>query len=193
MSINGVSQNLYTPQALNDKKTGRANEEPKKDADKIEKKGQASQAIEMNKLIIEMSFSIKISTKGQIGSQAGAKKMGEATGEGLKSFDLSQLSYNGKPITSLSKDEANALVSEDGDLGVNKTAQRIFDFTSAGAGDNIDKLQLARDAINKGFKEAEAMFGGKLPDISYETIKKVFKLMDEKIRGLGGSVIDVKA
>jgi hypothetical protein len=184
-NINGVNKSLYIPQGLNDKKTGRANEEPKKDADKTAKESPVTQ---VNKLIIEMHFSIKIETKVHIGSQAGVKKLDESAG-----FDLSQLSYNGKPITDLSQDEAKALISEDGALGVKNTAQTIFDFAVKMAGDDIEKLQIARDAVIKGFKEAENLFGGKLPDISYKTINKVLELLDEKIRGLGGSVVDVKA
>jgi len=184
-NINEVNKSLYIPQDLNDKKTGRANEEPKKDADKTTKESSVTQ---VNKLIIEMHFSIEIETKVHIESQAGVQKLDESSG-----FDLSQLSYNGKPITDLSQDEAKALISEDGALGVKNTAQTIFDFAVKLAGDDIEKLQIARDAVIKGFKEAENLFGGKLPDISYKTINKVLELLDEKISGLGGSVVDVTA
>jgi len=56
-----------------------------------------------------------------------------------------------------------------------------------------EKLQAARDAVLKGFKDAEAVFGGKLPDISYKTLDKLIEMIDAKISALGGSVVDLKA
>jgi hypothetical protein len=51
---------------------------------------------------------------------------------------------------------------------VEQTAQRIFDFMVARAGDDLEQLQVGRDAILKGFKDAEQLFGGTLPEISYQ-------------------------
>jgi hypothetical protein len=96
-------------------------------------------------------------------------------------------------FTELSQDEAKALISEDGYFGVKNTAQRIYDFVAGNAGEDPEKLQVARDAVLKGFKDAEAVFGGKLPDISYKTLDKLLEMIDAKISALGGSVVDLKA
>ncbi|RJR17235.1 MAG: hydrogenase-4 component G [Nitrospiraceae bacterium] len=183
--INGINIKPFTHQGLKDEKTGQVHDSPNKDT---AKKTGESTASQVNRLIIEMHLKIKIDSKEHIGNQAGIKKHSEAAG-----IDLSKLMYNGKPITDLSQDEAKALISEDGFFGVKNTAQRIFDFALKMAGDDPERLQTARDAVLRGFKEAENIFGGTLPDISYDTINKVLEMMDEKIRGLGGSVLDVRA
>lgn len=111
----------------------------------------------------------------------------------LKGVDLSQIGYQGKPISDLSADEAKKLVSEDGFFGVAKTSQRIADFVLSGAGSDLEKLKAGKEGILRGFKQAEQMWGGKLPDIAYETIEKSTKQIDEQISKLGGNAIDVKA
>jgi len=184
-NINGVNTKPFVNHSSKDEKTGQVHEG--KDTDTSKKTGE-SPANQVNRLIIEMHLKIKIESKERIGTQAGIKKHSESAG-----IDLSTLIYNGKPITDLSQDEATSLISEDGFFGVKNTAQRIFDFALKMAGDDPERLQAARDAVLKGFKEAENIFGGTLPDISYDTINKVLEMMDEKIRGLGGSVLDVKA
>lgn len=183
--INGINKNFFNPHFKYDEKMGQANEGDKKAAFK---KTVESPAAQVNKLIVEMNLNIKIESKDRFGTQANIKKF-----LGPDGIDLSQLIFNGKPITELSQGEANELISEDGYFGVKNTAQRIFDFAVQNAGDNLEKLQAARDSILKGFKEAEDLFGGALPDISHKTLAKLLEMIDEKIRALGGSVLDVKA
>ncbi|WP_321492837.1 hydrogenase-4 component G [uncultured Desulfobacter sp.] len=103
----------------------------------------------------------------------------------------SSLVYNGHPISELSPEQATELVSEDGYFGVDQTSQRITDFVIKGAGDDIERLKSGREGILKGFKEAEKAWGGKLPEISYETLAKSLETIDGKIRENGGSVVDL--
>ncbi len=180
-NISGVNKNFPASHAAYDKKTGRANEADRK----ASLQGTATQ---MNKLIVEFNLNIKVESKDRFGTQAGINQLIEPSG-----IDLSQLIYNGKPITELSQDEAKTLISEDGYFGVKNTAQRIYDFVAGNAGEDPEKLQVARDAVLKGFKDAEALFGGKLPDISYKTLDKLIEMIDAKISALGGSVVDLKA
>ena len=108
-------------------------------------------------------------------------------------IDYDAIGYRGKPIENLSQDEAKALVSENGFFGVKQTADRIAGFVLAGAGDDLEKLQEGRKGIIQGFEEAEAIWGGKLFDISYETINKALEAIDERIKELGGNVLDTLA
>ncbi len=101
------------------------------------------------------------------------------------------LTFNGTPISDLSPQEAQNLVGEDGHFGVLKTSERISEFVLNGAGDNLDKLKAGREGVLRGFKEAEKQWGGKLPDISYDTLTNSLKAIDEKIKELGGSVVDL--
>lgn len=111
----------------------------------------------------------------------------------LKSIDLSKVGYNGKPIHTLSQDEAKALISEDGFFGITKTSQRIADFIINGAGDDINRLKAGKDGMLRGFEEAKKMWGGELPDISKETITKSIEKIDKRIATLGGNAIDIQA
>jgi hypothetical protein len=105
------------------------------------------------------------------------------TSDGLT---LSDLGYQGKPILQLSQDEATELVSEDGFFGVTQTSDRVAGFVLSFAGDDLELLQKGREGIVKGFEEAEKLFGGQLPEISYKTQERTLALIDEKIKSLKG-------
>jgi len=85
---------------------------------------------------------------------------------------------------------AQDLVSENGYFGVKKTSGRIADFVLNGAGDDIEKLKAGREGVLRGLKEAEKVWGSRLPEISYSTIEQALKQIDEKIVSLNGSIID---
>ncbi len=108
-------------------------------------------------------------------------------------FDISQLQYNNKSILELSPEEATKLVSEDGYWGIDKTSQRLADFVLNGSGEDMSKLRAGREGILQGFKEAEKLWGGQLPEISYKTIDAALSRIDGKIKELGGAVVDTTA
>ncbi len=107
-------------------------------------------------------------------------------------FDVSSLQHNGRSILDLSPEEAADLVSEEGFYGVKNTAQRLSGFVINGAGDDLEKVKAGREGIARGFKEAEKLWGGQLPDISYETFDLALKQIDARIQELGGSVINAE-
>lgn len=108
--------------------------------------------------------------------------------EEFQSF-LQGIGYNGKPIAELSQDEAAELVSEDGFFGIAQTSERIANFVLNGAGDNEDLLRAGRAGILQGFNEAEQIWGGTLPDISYKTIEKAVEMIDMRMHELGYPII----
>lgn len=75
--------------------------------------------------------------------------------------------------------QAKKDVAEDGYWGVKQTSQRLFDFASALAGDDVDKMKEMQAAMEKGFKMAEKAWGGKLPSICQDTISAANKLFDD--------------
>ncbi len=77
------------------------------------------------------------------------------------------------------KAQAQADIADDGYWGVNQTSDRIIDFAKALAGDDPDQLEKMRSAFEKGYKQAEKTWGGKLPDISQKTYDAVMKKFDE--------------
>ena len=106
-------------------------------------------------------------------------------------LSLKDLGYEGKPILDLNPNEASALLEDGGFFSVENTAGRAIDFVLTGAGDDLEKLKAGREGIVKGFGDAEKMWGGRLPDIAYETQKLTLEKIDEKIQSLGGNVLNI--
>lgn len=96
-----------------------------------------------------------------------------ASNNKLKNF-FSNLTVDASTIAKAKKD-----ISEDGYYGVNQTSERILSFAKAVAGNDPKKLQEMRDAVEKGFKQVERMWGGDLPEISQKTYEKVMSTFDE--------------
>lgn len=109
--------------------------------------------------------------------------------EEFRSF-LNDIGYEGKPIAELSQDEAAKLVSEDGFFGITQTSERIANFVINGAAGDEDMLRAGRTGMLEGFKMAEEMWGGELPDISQQTMQKAVEMVDMAMSELGFSIID---
>jgi hypothetical protein len=111
----------------------------------------------------------------------------------LNTVDKSSLFYQNTPISELSADEATALVQADGYFGIDKTSQRIIDFVIKGAGNDVERLKAGREGVLRGFSEAGKAWGGDLPDMSYKTIEKSIKALDDRIAQLGGDPAKITA
>jgi DNA polymerase III alpha subunit (gram-positive type) len=103
---------------------------------------------------------------------------------------LTDVGYSGKPIAELSQDEAAELVSEDGIFGVKQTSQRLADFVINGSGGDEERFRAGREGLIRGYKEAEQMWGGELPEISQQTMDKALEMVDKAMMDLGFSIID---
>ena len=90
-------------------------------------------------------------------------------------FIAGEKNINFKTMTT---EEAQELVSEDGYFGVENTSQRIVDFAISGFGNDPSRLQEMKDAIDQGFKEAQSAFGGALPEISQQTYDAIMEKLD---------------
>lgn len=82
-------------------------------------------------------------------------------------------------VDAATKAQAQQDISEDGYWGVKQTSQRLFDFASAIAGDDVEKMQKMQAAMEKGFRQATAAWGKSLPDISQRTMDAANKLFDD--------------
>ena len=111
----------------------------------------------------------------------------------LSNIDFASIGYNGKNPLSMDKSELEELLGEDGFFGIANTANRIADFVINGAGDDIEKLQKGFEGMKSGFEQAEKMWGGKLPQISQDTIDAAIKKVSERIDELGGKTLDLQA
>lgn len=81
-------------------------------------------------------------------------------------------------VDAATKAQARADIGEDGYWGVKQTSQRLFDFASALAGDDVDKMKEMQKAMHKGFGQAGKSWGRKLPDICQRTIDAADSLFD---------------
>ena len=88
----------------------------------------------------------------------------------------STLAKGGFSVDAAAKKQAQEAISEDGYYGVKQTSQRIFDFASALAGDDVEKMKDMQAAFEKGFKQATKSWGRDLPDISNQTRDAVNEL-----------------
>lgn len=86
------------------------------------------------------------------------------------------------------KSELDQMLSDDGYWGVEQTSQRMFDFAKAFTGGNPEDMAKAKDAVTEGFKQAEALFGGQLPEISYKTYDATMEKFDNYLANISNSV-----
>ena len=81
-------------------------------------------------------------------------------------------------LTTITPEQAQDLVSDDGYFGVKQTSDRIFQFATGIAGNDPSRIAAIKEGIDKGFAEAKKAFGDWLPDISYDTYDAVMKKLD---------------
>ena len=104
---------------------------------------------------------------------------GQANAQG-KAINIQQRLRTGDfTVDAATKAQAQKDIGEDGYYGVKQTSQRLFDFAKALAGDDVEKMKKMQSAMEKGFKQAEKTWGGKLPSICQETINASRKLFDD--------------
>lgn len=156
------------------------------------KNGELSAKSLSNSYLFEFSMTVESYSTTSFEAQGGIFDINKVKSL-TQNLELDKLGYKGKPIGDLTPDEAKELVSEDGFFGVAKTSDRLADFVLSGGGDDVERLKSGREGIIKGFKDAEALWGDKLPDISYETLDKALQKIDKRIEELGGKALDVQA
>ena len=101
---------------------------------------------------------------------------GKAIGDESIWRKLSSGNFTVDPAT---RAQAKKDIAEDGYWGVKQTSQRLFDFASALAGDDVEKMKEMQAAMEKGFKKATKAWGKELPSICSETMSAANKLFDD--------------
>ncbi|MDY0268657.1 hypothetical protein [Trichloromonas sp.] len=86
-------------------------------------------------------------------------------------------------LESLSSEEAQSLIAEDGYFGVEQTSERIFQFAVGIAGNDPSRIDAIRKGIADGYRQAEEAWGGELPEISYRTRDAVEEKLDNWLAG----------
>ncbi|SFH88783.1 hypothetical protein SAMN05192551_10456 [Tindallia magadiensis] len=85
-------------------------------------------------------------------------------------------------VDEIARNDLEALLGPDGELGVEQVSDRIVNFAIAISGGDTSKAEILKDAIIKGFKAAEEALGG-LPDISQKTYDRVMEKFDAWVNG----------
>lgn len=88
-------------------------------------------------------------------------------------------------VTEAAKKQAQEEISEKGYWGVEQTSKRLFDYASALAGDDVNKMKAMQAAMEKGYKEATKAWGKELPEISKKTLAAANKLFDDFYKSKG--------
>jgi hypothetical protein len=98
----------------------------------------------------------------------------------VNSDDVWKLFADGNvTVDAAAKKQAQEDISENGYWGVTQTSQRLFDFASALAGDDVETMQAMQKAMLKGFKQATKAWGKDLPQISQDTLSAANNLFEE--------------
>jgi len=138
---------------------------------------------------IAFTLDIRMKTAAQLPEQAKSAVPGKTGGPmaGVKTTGAETVPLPSTP------EEAAEMIGEEGYWGIKKTAARLAEFVIRGAGDDLELLRAGRAGILKGFREAEALWGSTLPEISHQTMETALAAIDERIRNLDGTVVDAAA
>lgn len=136
--------------------------------------------------IVQFRMEVLFHTRTKLNEQSGVISIARLAD---KITDVPESSLDS--IGNLTPEDAQDLISENGFFGIDQTSRRLADFVIKGVGENLDRLRDGREGILRGFQEAEEIWGSELPEISYKTLVKALETIDERIRQIGGSVLDV--
>lgn len=82
------------------------------------------------------------------------------------------------PVDAETRAAAQAAIDEGGHSSVENVSDRIVNFAIAVSGGDPGKLEGLKASINEGFEAAAEVFGGKLPEISYQTHERIMEKLD---------------
>jgi len=180
MNISATTQNINAKYGASDIKTN------------FTEKISSEEASEIRMKISENAKEMVVKSTSLQASIVDKKDVFTKNYEEFQSF-LQNIGYDSKPIAELSQEEASELVADDGIFGIEQTSQRIADFVINGSGGNEDLLRAGREGMLQGFKEAESLWGGELPEISQKTMQAAIEMVDKAMSDLGFSIIDQEA
>ena len=100
----------------------------------------------------------------------------------------------GMPEVATNPEDAAKAVGEGGEWSVEAVSDRIFNLASAIAGDDPERLQAMRDAVEEGFKQAgiawkDATGQSDMPDITSKTLERVRSQFDDRAKELSGVAV----
>lgn len=188
MTINAINNSANINQAQTTKnenidKNKSANEEIKKDVEIVDKfeKTEVEEKPTYEKPVFKRDEDTIARIKAEVDQAQSnlrelVKKLLEKQG-----MTFNDLKFDGEDleIDEETRIEAQKSIDEGGEFSVESVSDRMIDFAKAISGGDKSKIALLKEAVEKGFKEAEKAFGGKLPEISYKTLERTMEKFDE--------------
>ena len=186
-AVNNTTANVYTSSQVNtaDKKVDEKKQSESQSSGAVyQKSGTDKKATySVNKMsaqeraaLVEQSRQQSLVKLVQDMMKGQAKAYSKASGnDSIWKF----LSSGNFTVDAATKAQAQEDISEDGYWGVKQTSQRLFDFASALAGDDVEKMKKMQAAMEKGYKLATKSWGKDLPSISSDTINAANKLFED--------------
>ncbi len=114
-------------------------------------------------------------------------------GTGILNFNGVQIDAArfGMPEVATNPEDAAKAVSDEGEWGVNAVATRIFDLASTIAGNDPEKLESMRAAVEEGFNQAGITWNNatgldKMPEITEKTYNEIMSRFDKRAEELSG-------
>ena len=121
--------------------------------------------------LIQMVYDI-LNMQGRQGFIA-SRKLEEAI------FGIKEYIENGGTVTAEEQAAAAAAIADGGPWGVEAVSDRLVSMAVKLSNGDESKFKMMKSAIEAGFKAAEAMWGGTLPDICYKTFEATMKKLSE--------------
>ena len=127
---------------------------------------------------------IKLFTQSLFEGQSGHAKVASSSSLALEKL-ISTCTDNqfNLPALATTPEAAEAALTGDGAYSINSVATRILDMATSFAGDDPEKLETMRQAVEKGFEQAGLTFTeitkeSRLPQICQDTYAEIMKRFD---------------
>lgn len=198
MNVNGITNNAvnttdayssYAGKTASYKETEKARENTVNDAVVYEPSENAKKAAEEKKTAkLEKNQALKAQLQADSNARMAQLQSivlrtinKQTTTYGQANNIWSILSKGDFTVDAATKAQAQKDIADDGYWGVDATSSRIVDFAVALCGDDPDKLEEMKAAFEKGYRQAEKIWGGSLPSICQKTYSAVFEKFDKLI------------
>ena len=175
-------------------KTAAVAAQPEEETAEVQTKGVSADTLE------KMKESVKLSEETMLNVMIQALTDSNQTlqswldsGAGILNFGGTKIEASrfSMPAVATNPEDAAKAVADGGAWSVDAVAGRLFDLASAIAGDDPEKLQEMRAAVEEGFKQAgmawENMTGSSsMPDITSRTYNELMHRFDARMQELTG-------
>ena len=99
----------------------------------------------------------------------------QTTQTGLAGIDWSTFRNPDLEVDEATRTAAQEAIGEGGAFSVEAVATRLLDFAVAISGGDPSRIDVLRNAVERGFQAAERQWGGELPEISQNTREAVME------------------